>query len=206
VAGDARRRREPSFVGDVGACLAWAIDNNLTRRVALADATSIAMLKGLVAGAVNVTLAGVAGARLPALAPVAFAALLGFSSYGLSLVLFVRALRHLGSARTGAYFSTASFAGAVLAVLLLREPMSWTLGVAGLLMALGVWLHLTERHVHEHAHAALDHEHEHEHDEHHRHDHPFPVAAGARHAHVHHHAPMTHTHAHFPDAHHRHEH
>jgi drug/metabolite transporter (DMT)-like permease len=190
----------------VGACLAWAIDNNLTRRVALADATAIAMLKGLVAGAVNVALAWLAGARVPAFAPLAAAALVGFLSYGVSLVLFVRALRHLGSARTGAYFSTAPFAGAVLAVLLLHESTSWKLGAASLLMGLGVWLHLTERHVHEHMHPAMDHEHEHEHDEHHRHEHTFPVPTGVRHTHMHHHAPTAHTHAHFPDAHHRHEH
>ena len=190
----------------VGACLAWALDNNLTRKVALADATTIAMLKGLAAGSVNVALAVTAGASFHGFAAMTAAALLGFASYGVSLVLFVRALRELGTARTGAYFSTAPFAGAVLAVTILHEPVTWVLGAAAVLMASGVWLHLSEHHVHRHFHRAIDHEHEHEHDEHHRHDHVTPVPKGTRHAHAHHHEPLAHSHEHFPDSHHRHEH
>ncbi|MND07304.1 hypothetical protein D3C83_291930 [compost metagenome] len=40
------------------------------------------------------------------------AGLLGFLGYGISLTLFIVALRHLGTARTGAYFSVAPFFGA----------------------------------------------------------------------------------------------
>ena len=190
----------------VGACFAWAMDNNLTRKISLSDATLIAMFKGLVAGLANVSLALFAGASLPPPASLGAAALLGFLSYGLSLVLFVRALRDLGTARTGAYFSTAPFAGALLSVLLLHEPVTWNLGVAAVFMALGVWLHLTEHHVHAHAHDPVDHDHEHEHDLHHHHEHASPVAPGTRHRHAHHHDSSTHAHEHFPDAHHRHDH
>ncbi len=190
----------------VGACLAWALDNNLTRKVALADATTIAMMKGLAAGAVNVVLAASTGASFDAPGALAAAALLGFVSYGVSLVLFVRALRDLGTARTGAYFSTAPFAGAVLSVLILGDRVTWPLGVAMVLMGIGVWLHLTETHAHGHSHGAMDHEHEHEHDAHHQHEHATPVPPGTRHSHAHHHDAMTHSHAHYPDSHHRHEH
>ena len=190
----------------VAACLAWALDNNLTRKVALADATTVAMLKGLAAGTVNVGLALAGGASLPPPAPLVAAAALGFVSYGMSLVLFVTALRDLGTARTGAYFATAPFAGTVLAVLVLHEPVTWRLGVAMAVMAAGVWLHLTERHVHVHSHEAVEHDHEHEHDEHHRHPHETPVPPGIRHGHLHRHEPMTHAHEHYPDSHHRHRH
>jgi Permeases of the drug/metabolite transporter (DMT) superfamily len=190
----------------VGACLAWALDNNFTRKVALADATTIAMLKGLAAGAVNVAICAAAGASFQSTGPLAAAALLGFFSYGVSLVLFVRALRDLGTARTGAYFSTAPFAGALLSIFLLGEALTWPLGVAMALMAAGVWLHLTEHHAHAHSHRPVDHEHEHEHDEHHHHAHAFAVEPGTRHSHRHHHDSITHSHEHFPDAHHRHEH
>ena len=190
----------------VGACLAWALDNNFTRKVSLSDATLIAMLKGLVAGTVNVALALLAGASFPPLLSLGGVGLLGFVSYGLSLVLFVRALRDLGTARTGAYFSTAPFAGAILSVVLLQDPVTWNLAAAMVLMGLGVWLHLTEHHAHAHFHVPADHEHEHEHDEHHRHEHDVPMAAGARHTHGHHHDPLSHSHEHFPDAHHRHGH
>jgi len=164
------------------------------------------MLKGLAAGTVNVALAWVAGAAWPAALPAGAAALLGFLSYGLSLVLFVRGLRDLGAARTGAYFSTAPFAGAIISVALLGEPVSWGLGAAALLMGAGVWIHLTEHHRHRHAHEPMDHDHEHEHDLHHRHEHAAPLAPGVRHSHPHHHDAMSHSHEHYPDAHHRHRH
>lgn len=190
----------------LGACLCWATDNNLTRKISLADATLIACLKGLVAGAVNLLLATALGTHWPSSSHIAGALVLGLFAYGVSLVLFVVGLRHLGTARTGAYFSVAPFFGAVLAVALLQEPVSPRLVASGILMALGLWLHLTEKHVHLHAHAALDHEHEHTHDEHHRHEHPFPVAPGTTHSHPHHHEPVTHSHEHYPDAHHQHDH
>jgi drug/metabolite transporter (DMT)-like permease len=193
----------------LGACLAWAIDNNLTRKVALADASFIAMSKGLAAGTTNLALALAAGAAWPAWPQVAAAGLIGFASYGASLVLFVVALRHLGSARTGAYFSVAPFMGAAVALLALGEPLTPSLVVATALMALGIWLHLTERHAHEHAHEPMFHEHEHAHDDtdpHHTHSHDESVAQGTHHSHPHRHERLVHNHAHFPDAHHQHSH
>ena len=162
------------------------------------------MSKGLAAGVVNVAIALLLGAHLPALAIVAGAAVLGFFSYGLSLALFVLALRHLGTARTGAYFSTAPFVGALIAVPLLSEGISVALVAGGALMAAGVWLHLTEHHAHRHTHKVLAHEHEHVHDEHHAHVHDGTVSEP--HTHKHEHQSMTHSHEHYPDAHHRHEH
>ena len=198
----------------LGACFAWAIDNNLTRKVALAEASWIAMVKGLAAGATNLVLALLLGASWPGAGAVLGAALIGFFSYGASLVLFVIALRHLGSARTGAYFSVAPFFGAAVALALLGEPFTMQLFAGAALMAIGVTLHLTERHLHEHSHAPLAHSHEHEHgmgDDHHEHAHEGntndrQAPPGTRHNHGHRHQPLTHIHAHFPDAHHRHGH
>ena len=190
----------------LGACLAWGLDNNLTRKVSLNDATFIAMAKGLIAGATNIALALAAGAHFPSAGALAGSAALGFLSYGVSLVLFVVALRALGTARTGAYFSTAPFAGALLALFMLGEPITAQLVMAGLLMAAGVWLHLTEHHHHRHTHRALRHEHAHVHDEHHRHAHDADMNPGEPHVHAHAHDPMTHDHSHYPDTHHRHEH
>jgi hypothetical protein len=164
------------------------------------------MIKGLAAGVANLVLAAVAGALLPSAAEFANAALIGFVGYGVSLVLFVLALRHLGAARTGAYFSTAPFIGAVLSVALLGEPITTQLALAGLLMAIGLYLHLAERHEHEHTHDALDHEHRHVHDEHHRHRHGPGDPAGEPHTHRHVHLPIVHKHPHYPDLHHRHGH
>ena len=201
--GEARFAGAGSLLAVLGACLAWAIDNNLTRKVALADASWIASMKGLVAGTVNLGLALALGAAWPPLAHVLGAMLVGLFAYGVSLVLFVVGLRGLGTARTAAYFGIAPFFGTLLAVAL-GEPVSAALLVAAALMMVGVWLHLTESHDHVHSHEALAHDHEHVHDEHHGHDHAGPVEG--RHRHPHAHAPTTHGHAHFPDAHHPHRH
>ncbi len=189
-----------------GACLAWAIDNNLTRKVSAGNPLHIAAAKGLVAGAVNLTVALVAGASMPGFWIVAATAGVGLLGYGVSLVLFVLALRHLGTARTGAYFSLAPFVGAAVSLVLFQESLSITFGLAAMLMAAGVWLHLTERHEHEHQHEAMEHDHLHTHDEHHQHEHGPTAPLGEPHSHTHRHAPLLHIHPHYPDIHHRHEH
>ncbi len=187
------------------ACLAWGIDNNLTRKLSAADPVVTAMTKGLAAGTVNTGIALANGASLPASTTLLAATLLGFLAIGVSLVLFIRALRYLGTARTGAYFSLAPFIGAVVAILVLHEPMTETLLLAGLLMGFGLWLHLTERHEHAHIHEALEHDHSHTHDDgHHDHGHDGPVTEP--HTHRHRHRRTWHSHIHYPDLPHRHSH
>jgi drug/metabolite transporter (DMT)-like permease len=188
-----------------GACLAWALDNNFTRRVSGADAVTIACLKGLIAGTVNMALALQLGAALPSAGALAAAGLVGLVGYGISLVLFIVALRHLGTARTGAYFSVAPFFGAALALAVLGESTTMLFWIAVALMAIGVRLHLTERHQHQHVHEPLEHVHVHVHDEHHQHTHE---AWDGRepHAHAHRHGRLAHSHPHYPDLHHRHPH
>lgn len=190
----------------VGACLAWGIDNNLTRKLSSADPVQIAMVKGLVAGAVNLGLALARGAQLPMVGEIAVAGVVGFLGYGVSLALFVLALRHLGAARTGAYFSTAPFIGALLALMLFAEPLTSILVAAATLMGIGLYLHLAEHHEHEHVHEVMTHGHRHAHDEHHRHSHGPNDPLGEPHAHAHWHEAMRHKHPHYPDLHHRHNH
>ena len=188
------------------ACLLWAIDNNLTRRISAGDPIAIAAIKGCVAGTANLALAGIAGVSWPSFGTVTVALCIGFAGYGLSLVLFVIGLRDLGAARTGAYFSTAPFVGVALAIGALGESAGATFWIAAALMGWGVWLHVSERHEHTHMHEPLEHSHEHSHDEHHRHTHDFGFDAAEPHAHPHRHTPLTHRHPHFPDIHHRHGH
>lgn len=189
-----------------GACLAWGTDNNLTRKLSSADPVRIAMVKGLVAGSINLILALLLGDALPGPGAMLATGIIGFLGYGVSLTLFILALRHLGTARTGAYFSLAPFVGAVLAVAALGEPLSARLLVAGGLMALGLYLHLAERHQHQHVHTPMEHEHRHVHDEHHRHAHGRSDPEGEPHTHWHRHQPLVHRHPHYPDLHHRHDH
>lgn len=189
-----------------GACLCWAIDNNLTRRISASDAVQIAGIKGLVAGSTNVALAHGLGESWPAIPQTLAAASIGFLGYGLSLVLFVLALRHLGTARTGAYFSAAPFVGALVAIALLGEQPASSFWLAFSWMGLGLWLHLTEQHNHLHTHQPHQHSHSHRHDEHHQHAHDFDWDGSEPHTHIHDHAPLTHQHSHYPDIHHRHSH
>jgi drug/metabolite transporter (DMT)-like permease len=189
----------------IGACLAWALDNNLTRRVSGGDAVTIACLKGLVAGAVNFGLALAMGAYLPAPGAIVLGGLVGLLGYGVSLVLFILALRDLGTARTGAYFSVAPFFGAAIALSLLGEAAGPAFWGAAALMAIGVWLHVSERHEHEHVHDPVTHSHEHVHDDHHQHTHEHKWD-GRPHNHVHEHGRLRHRHPHYPDLHHRHRH
>lgn len=190
----------------IGACLFWAIDNNLTRKISASDASQIAMIKGLVAGIANLSLGLAVGGQLPATGVMAAAGVLGLFGYGISLVLFVLALRNLGSARTAAYFSIAPFAGAALALPLLGETPGVLFWPATVLMGIGVWLHFSERHEHSHTHEPMQHAHRHTHDEHHQHTHDFPWDGTQAHSHEHVHAAITHSHHHFPDMHHRHRH
>ena len=192
-------------VAIVGACFCWALDNNFTRKISASDPVVLAMIKGLAAGSFNLALAFAFGQHFPAIAAFIGALILGFLSYGVSLVLFILALRHLGAARTAAHFSTAPFIGAAIAIFALGEPFTVSFGVALALMIAATWLVLTEHHRHEHTHEYMAHSHRHVHDEHHQHAHrgdegPEP------HAHRHEHSPMTHAHSHLPDLHHRHEH
>ena len=191
----------PAFIGV--ACLCWGIDNNLSQRVSSKDPRRIAALKGLAAGTVNTAIAAVLGQPMNNWRIMSGALIVGFFSYGLSLVLYIRALRALGAARTGNYFSTAPFIGAVFSVIVLHEPFSGRLAAAGVLMAIGVWLHISETHAHSHVHADEIHEHRHSHDEHHQHEHGPDDPPGEPHSHPHRHKRLEHSHPHYPDTHHR---
>jgi drug/metabolite transporter (DMT)-like permease len=188
----------------VGACLAWAVDNNLTRGLSGSNPIEIAAWKGVSAGTFNVLLAVFFGVHLPAPGLLAAAGALGVVSYGASLALFVLALRHLGVARTGAYFSTAPFIGAFVAMILFDEPFTLRLAISAALMGLGLLLHILEVHAHRHRHQPLEHNHSHNHDAHHKHSHE--TGTGEQHAHEHRHDPTVHSHPHYPDLHHRHSH
>ena len=189
----------------VAACLCWAVDNNLTRKVSTNDAMLIACLKGLIAGACNTTIAFLTNAAIPGLSAVGLSLLVGFFGYGLSLTLLVIALRTLCTAERVPTSPLHRFL-ASFSLVLWPEPPNLLFWAAAVLMGVGVWLHLRERHEHAHTHDPLAHSHRHRHDEHHQHEHAFAWDGTEPHAHPHHHAVLTHAHPHYPDIHHRHPH
>lgn len=188
------------------ACLSWGIDNNVTRNISHLDPILIASFKGLIAGSTNLLLGYLIGEKLTLNIEILQIGVIGFFGVGVSLVAFIVSLGSIGTARTGAIFSTAPFIGSILSILFLSESMTLPLAIALLLMAGGVWFHLSEDHDHEHSHSELAHSHEHVHDEHHQHRHSANEEAGEPHTHHHAHLPMRHKHPHFPDIHHQHEH
>jgi len=187
-----------------GACLSWAVDNNLTQRLSIRDPLAIVRVKALAAAPISFGLALVVGQTLPPSRELGYGMVLGLFSYGLSVVFAVRSLRLLGAAREAAYFATAPFIGALVAAGLLREPLGARELFAMVIMAAGVILLLRAEHEHIHTHEAMEHDHAHVHDEHHVHEHDEPTIEP--HAHVHRHPTLTHEHPHVPDVHHRHRH
>jgi drug/metabolite transporter (DMT)-like permease len=194
-------------LGIVAACVLWGIDNNFTRNISAKDPLTIVTIKGLGAGSFSLLLALILRSPLPALAVALRAMILGGASYGLSVVLFVRAMRGLGAARTSALFSAAPLAGVLLSLLLFREIPSALFVMALPLMIAGTLLVLNDQHGHVHVHTPVAHAHRHQHtDEHHAHEIPEDVAADQAHSHEHEHPQIEHEHGHMPDTHHRHLH
>ncbi|HYS06762.1 MAG TPA: DMT family transporter [Candidatus Dormibacteraeota bacterium] len=188
------------------ACLAWAIDTNLNQRLSLRDPVALAGVKGLLGGFSILAVALLAGEARPSPGVLATGLALGTITYGVSMVLFFRALRQLGTARVAAYFATGPFVGALTSVVVLDETLRGLDLAAMGLMAAGLVMLLRETHAHEHVHEVMEHDHAHTHDEHHDHAHEPGVSTAGRHAHPHRHAPLVHAHPHTPDLHHRHRH
>ena len=188
-----------------GAGLAWSIDNNLSQRLSLRDPVAVTRLKTLVAGSFNVAVAMALGDPLPSALPLGGALVTGFLGYGVSIVLHLLALRHIGTSRQAAYLATAPFIGAVASVPILGEQLTWKEIAAGVVMAAGVTVLVRARHGHGHTHDPVEHDHAHVHDEHHDHAHGEGIPP-APHSHLHRHPMLTHDHPHHPDPHHRHRH
>ena len=207
VAGDGAWGFAPGALGVILACVLWGLDNNFTCRIAAKDPVPITLIKGLAAGSVSLLLAAAAGESLPPLSLAGGALLLGFVSYGLSIVLYIISLRQIGAARTGTAFATAPFLGVVFSYMIFGEVHGTLFFVSLPLMALGTLLLLGEVHCHPHTHLPLIHTHRHRHDDlHHHHTHRGEIIPGTEHLHEHAHAMKVHTHPHAHDIHHRHEH
>jgi drug/metabolite transporter (DMT)-like permease len=187
------------------ACIFWGIDNNLTRDIEELPSTTLALFKGLGAGIFNIILALIFTAGSATSYQTGGALAIGAFSYGLSLVLFVEALRRIGAARTSTFFAVGPFIGTLLSIVVIGEVPPPTYWIAATLMLGGMFLLYRERHGHLHSHDPLSHRHGHIHDEHHRHHHPGD-SSRMRHEHTHSHEPLSHIHGHWPDIHHRHGH
>src|SRR5450432_773155 len=187
------------------ATLAWALDNLLSRPLAEHSVSAVVIAKGLLGAAAALGAALATGAAFPAAAAAWPILALGAVGYGVSLQFYLRAQRAVGAARTASVFAVAPFIGVAVALAFGAPWPGPQLPIAGVLIAVGLWLHLEERHQHAHRHEALEHEHLHSHDDgHHIHRHD-PMPEGP-HSHPHAHDPLVHEHEHGEDLHHRHAH
>jgi len=195
-------------LGIILACILWGIDNNFTRNISLKDPFIIVIVKGLCAGCFSLLLSAILGYSLPELNKIIFGLILGFFSYGFSLLLFILALRNLGSVRASAFFGFAPFLGTLISFIIFKDIYNILFYLSLPLMITGAYLLFKEKHLHMHSHEKLAHEHIHEHhDEHHQHNHKNnELIRDQKHSHLHKHEKLEHTHEHLPDIHHRHEH
>jgi drug/metabolite transporter (DMT)-like permease len=188
-----------------GATLSWSVENILSRGLADSDPLSVVAGKGILGSAAAMLVAWAADQTGIPLGPAVALVAIGCVGYGLSLQLYLRAMRLVGAGRTASVFAAAPFFGAIIALAMGGPWPGPRFLLAAPLMAAGVWLHVTERHQHRHSHEPLEHEHEHSHDDGHHQHHHQPTPAGP-HSHPHRHEPVTHDHEHGEDIHHRHPH
>lgn len=195
----------PGAAGILLACILWGLDNNFTRNISAKDPATIVIVKGVAAGSVSLAIALLTGEIMPSAPAIIKALILGLFSYGLSILLFVIAMRSLGAARTSAFFSSAPFIGAVISMLIFREWPGSAFLISLPIMLAGTALILREEHAHLHLHPRYEHDHRHKHDDGH-HSHPHDDGWAEEHSHRHIHEEIEHRHTHTPDIHHRHMH
>ncbi|GAB7016695.1 DMT family transporter [Methanogenium cariaci] len=192
-------------------CTCWSLDNNISRNVAAKDPIPIVAIKGVVAGVLMAGVAFLLGETVPSLSVAVIAMVVGFFSYGgIVSVLFLWALRGIGTARAGSILAVSPFFGVIISLVVFTDPLAPAFFVALPVMAIGAYLLMTEHHSHPHCHPATFHEHRHDHDDlHHFHQHVGvepPLSASGEHCHPHQHEELVHDHPHKPDIHHRHSH
>ncbi len=193
----------------IAACLCWGFENNCTRMLSLKDPLQIVVIKGLGSGAGSLSIAFYLKEFSGDFLYIAFALMLGFFAYGLSVFLYILAQRELGAARTSAYYAVAPFIGVIISFLVFRTSVSLSFGVAFVIMIIGTYFGAVEHHNHEHVHEEIEHEHRHSHDDLHHlhtHEHENEVDLKKEHSHMHKHTNVAHSHHHLPDLHHTHAH
>jgi drug/metabolite transporter (DMT)-like permease len=187
------------------ACVSWGIENNCTRKLSLKDPLQVVIIKGFGSGIGALIIAVFAKEVLWNTRYILLALLLGFFAYGLSIFFYVTAQRELGAARTSTYYAVAPFIGVGISFFAFSEPVTASFVLAAVVMVIGTYFAVAERHSHNHTHKLMEHEHRHNHsDGHHNHSHSYPFKGDHSHPHVH--QEMVHAHEHTPDIHHSHSH
>lgn len=126
------------------ACVFWGFENNCTKKLSSKNPSEIVVIKGFGSGIGSLVIAKVTGefhADLPYVLP---ALLLGFFSYGLSILFYIYAQRYLGAAKTSAYYAVSPFVGAALSLAIFPQIPSFSFLAALFVMALGTYFVSTD--------------------------------------------------------------
>ena len=105
----------------LAASCCWGLENNCTRMLSSKSSVQITTIKGLFSGLGSLIVALIVGESIPEITWIIAVLLLGFIAYGLSINFYIKAQKHLGAAKTSAYYSIAPFLGVFFGIVLLNE-------------------------------------------------------------------------------------
>lgn len=120
----------------LGACACWGLENNCTKMISSKSSVEIVIIKGLCSGGGSLVIALALGEALPQPRWALGVLALGFVAYGLSINFYIMAQKHLGAAKTSAFYSIAPFLGVAFSMLLLGERPGTRFYLALLIMVL----------------------------------------------------------------------
>lgn len=105
----------------LAAAACWGVENNCTKMISHKSTVEIVTIKGTFSGLGSLIVAFIVGESVPAIGWIAAILALGFVSYGLSINFYILAQRHIGAAKTSAYYAIAPFLGVAFSMALLGE-------------------------------------------------------------------------------------
>lgn len=105
----------------LGATVCWGFENNCTNKISNKSSEEIVIIKGVFSGLGSFIAALIIGETIPELIYIVLVLLLGFVSYGLSINFYISAQKHIGAAKTSAFYSISPFLGVIFSLMLLGE-------------------------------------------------------------------------------------
>lgn len=163
----------------LAACVCWGMENNCTKMISSKSSVEIVIIKGCFSGLGSLIVALILGESLPALGWVVCILALGFVAYGMSINFYIMAQKHLGAAKTSAFYSVAPFLGVAFSMLLIGERPELRFYIALAIMLVATVLMVKDT-------VSLQHTHEHSHTHTHTHSHG-DIVHTHEHTHIHSH-------------------
>ncbi|MCX5774924.1 MAG: DMT family transporter [Firmicutes bacterium] len=126
-------------------CLAWGLENNITRKLSAKNPLQVTLVKGFGVGICSLLIAFLIGERITNYGMAAATIGIGIVTYGVSIFCFISAQRHLGASKTSAFFASAPFFGVLFSCLIFWTFPNYWFFIAIAIMILGVYFVITEK-------------------------------------------------------------